>query len=115
TYFGGASDAGTIFKVTATGQLTTLVDFTGTGASNRGSSPYAGLVQGSDGNFYGTTTSGGANGDGTVFTMTPGGKLTTLVDFAFSGSGGNRGRSPKAGLVQASDGNFYGSTSGGGA
>ena len=44
--------------------------------------PYAGLVQGSDGNFYGTTIAGGANSEGTVFKITPSGTLTTLYSFA---------------------------------
>ena len=72
--------------------------------------PQAGLVQGSDGNFYGTTYHGGASGNGTVFKMTPGGALTTLVSFT-----GSNGQYPQAGLVQGSDGNFYGTTYFGGA
>jgi uncharacterized repeat protein (TIGR03803 family) len=67
-------------------------------------------VQGSDGNFYGTTYAGGANGDGTVFKITPSGTLTTLYNFA-----GSDGVAPLAGLVQGSDGNFYGTTQQGGA
>ena len=73
--------------------------------------PVAGLVQGSDGNFYGTTQSGGTNGgEGTVFKISPNGALTTLYSF----TGGNDGASPQAGLVQGSDGNFYGTTVNGG-
>ena len=71
--------------------------------------PSAALVQGSDGNFYGTIGYGGANGYGTVFQVTPAGVLTTLVSF-----NGTNGSYPYAGLVQGSDGNFYGTTSGGG-
>ena len=67
-----------------------------------------------DGNFYGTTTNGGANNCnspcGTVFKITPAGTLTTLHSFA-----GTDGASPFAGLVQAGDGNFYGTTHSGGA
>ena len=83
-----------------------LFSFSGTNGSN----PNAGLVQGSDGNFYGTTYFGGANSNGTVFRMTPGGLLTTLVSF-----NGSNGMWPEAGLVQGSDGNFYGTTSSDGA
>ena len=67
-------------------------------------------MQGSDGNFYGTTSDGGANSGGTVFKITPGGTLTTLYSFA-----GSDGADPYAGLVQGSDGNFYGTTCVGGA
>ncbi len=74
-----------------------------------GANPYAGLVEGSDGNFYGTTYAGGANGYGTVFKMTPTGTLTTLVSFNYV-----NGRRPQAALVQGSDGNFYGTTAEGG-
>jgi uncharacterized repeat protein (TIGR03803 family) len=82
------------------------------GSPGEGASPVAGLVHGSDGNFYGTTALGGAHYLGTVFNMTPAGSLTTL--HSFSGSSG-QGASPLAGLVQASDGNFYGTTALGGA
>jgi uncharacterized repeat protein (TIGR03803 family) len=67
------------------------------------------LVQGSDGNFYGTTSAGGSNNDGTVFVMTPAGSLTTLVSFD-----GANGEQPEAALVQGSNGNFYGTTMAGG-
>ena len=114
TIQGGASGFGTVFRMTPGGGLTTLVEFTGTAGANPGSYPRAGLVQGSDGNFYGTTWVGGASGYGTAFKMTPDGQLTTLVDFTGT-AGANPGRNPKAGLMQGSAGNFYGTTSGGGA
>lgn len=91
--------------------LTTLVEFTDNGETNKGSYPYAGLIQASDGNFYGTTRSGGTNYSGTVFRMTPGGVLTTLVQF---NSPSAKGSWPDASLVQGSDGNFYGTTEYGG-
>ena len=75
-----------------------------------GSAPYAGLVLGRDGNFYGTTESGGANGEGTVFKITPRGALTTVHSFNIYD-----GANPYAALVQATDGNFYGTTESGGA
>jgi uncharacterized repeat protein (TIGR03803 family) len=111
---GGSSGLGTIFKVTSAGVLTTLVQFTGDGPTDKGAYPTAGLVQGSDGNFYGMTKSGGANGCGTVFKATPAGALTTLVEFTGNGVS-NKGASPETGLVQGSDGNFYGTTRDGGA
>jgi uncharacterized repeat protein (TIGR03803 family) len=67
-------------------------------------------VQASDGNFYGTTFGGGANNFGTVFKMAPDGTTSVIHDFNFSPDGGR----PTAGLVQATDGNFYGATSDGG-
>lgn len=76
-----------------------------------GSEPKAQLVQASDGNFYGTTSSGGSANSGTVFKMTPGGSLTTLHSFM----GGSDGANPTTGMIQASDGNFYGSIDSGGA
>jgi len=107
TYEGGTNDAGSVFKITPSGVLTSLYSFTG---ENDGASPEAGLVQGSDGNFYGTTYGGGADNSGTVFKITTNGTLTTLYSF----TGGNDGANPQAGLVQDSGGNLYGTTSGGG-
>ena len=75
-----------------------------------GSYLLAGLVQGTDGNFYGTTTGGGIYGDGTVFSITAGGTLTTLHSFD-----GTDGSIPTAGLIQGTDGKLYGTTSSGGA
>ncbi|MEO5914553.1 MAG: choice-of-anchor tandem repeat GloVer-containing protein [Luteolibacter sp.] len=117
TYTGGERNQGTVFKMTRGGILTTLVEFTGTAGDAKGWRPQAGLVQGGDGNFYGTTYSGGkfssdgTRSYGTVFRMTPGGDLTTLVEFTGAG-GDKKGSSPQAGLVQGSDGYFYGTTSG---
>jgi uncharacterized repeat protein (TIGR03803 family) len=113
TYTGGNLNQGTVFKMTRGGVLTTLVEFTGTVGNNKGWRPQAGLLQGSDGNFYGTTFSGGAPSFGTIFKMTPGGKLTTLVEFTGNGAE-NKGANPQARLLQSNDGNFYGTTSKGG-
>jgi len=104
----GNGGDGTIFAITPAGVLTTLYLFTG---ASDGSSPL-GLVWGSDGNLYGATMSAGAQGHGTVFQITPKGSLTTL--YAFAG-GKTDGSSPQAGLVQGSDGNFYGTAVQGGA
>ena len=98
---------GTVFRIGSTGGLTTLWSFTG---GSDGGSPQAGLVQGSDGSFYGTTFGGGVYSSGTVFGITSLGILTNLYSF----TGGSDGASPQAGLVQGSDGNFYGTTYSGG-
>jgi uncharacterized repeat protein (TIGR03803 family) len=86
--------------------LTTLHSFDGTD----GSLPYSALVQATNGNFYGTTTDGGAYGLGTVYEITPKGALTTLHNFDLTDGG-----DPYAGLVLASNGDFYGTTVDGGA
>jgi uncharacterized repeat protein (TIGR03803 family) len=106
---GGVGDHGTIFKVSPSGLFTTLVEFTGNGASNRGSQPLAGLLLSSDGNFYGTTSSGGVNNLGTVFKLTSAGVLSTLWDFSSA-----TGSSPRAALIEGTDGNLYGTTFGSG-
>ena len=108
TALGGPHDSGLVFKVTLGGQLTTLYGFSGPD----GQGPNAGLIQASDGNFYGTTEQGGTYKNGTVFRVTPGGVLTTLYSF---GSTSTDGQLPAADLIQASDGNFYGTTESGGA
>jgi uncharacterized repeat protein (TIGR03803 family) len=107
---GGDSSFGTIFKITPAGILTTLYSFASTGGAN-GFYP-TGLTQATDGNFYGTT-SGGALGYGTVFKMTPAGTLALLYSFCGQANCTD-GSYPNAALVQASDGNFYGTTSQGG-
>jgi uncharacterized protein (TIGR03437 family) len=112
---GAASGIGTIFKIAPTGALTTLHSFDGMD----GASPFAGLVQATNGDFYGTTFGGGANcppyGCGTIFKITPSGTLTTLYSFCSSYSSCSAGELPIAGLVQATDGDFYGTTDSGGA
>jgi uncharacterized repeat protein (TIGR03803 family) len=114
TRLGGANGAGTVFKITPSGTLTTLHNFCSGGAACvDGDAPYAGLVQAADGNFYGTTLSGGTYGAGTVFKITPSGTLTTLYSFC-SESPCTGGFGLVAGLVQATDGNFYGTTAFGG-
>src|SRR5206468_17707 len=101
TYSGGSNGVGTVFKMNAAGTVTTLHSFIG----SDGTYPQAGLIQASDGNFYGTTSYAG-----TVFKMNAAGTVTTLHSF----TGGSDGATPQAGLIQASDGSFYGTTSFGG-
>ena len=106
---------GTVFKITLSGTLTTIYKFCSQSDCADGENPRGGLVQGADGDFYGTTEYGGANGSfGTVFKITPTGALTTLYSFC-SQSNCTDGVEPYAGLIQATDGNFYGTTVGGGA
>jgi uncharacterized repeat protein (TIGR03803 family) len=89
--------------------FTTLVSFTGTSGLYPGANPYAGLTLGSDGNFYGTTSSGGTYNHGTIFQLTPGGAFTSFLSFNVT-----NGAAPYAALVQGTDGNFYGTTFTGG-
>jgi len=96
---------GTVFKITSGGTLTTLHTFSGTD----GQFPRAGVVQATDGNFYGTTSVGGVNDDGTVFKITPGGTFTTVHLFS-----GTDGLGPFGALIQGVSGNFYGTTTSGG-
>jgi uncharacterized repeat protein (TIGR03803 family) len=116
---GAAGEGGTVFKITPSGTLTALYSFCGGDVCLEGANPVSALVQATNGNFYGTAQTGGANclpdgGCGTVFEMTPRGKLTTLYTFCAQ-SGCTDGANPVAGLVQATDGDFYGTTKNGGA
>lgn len=109
---GGADDKGTVFKMTKAGSLTTLVQFTGIGGTHPGDGPMAALVDGGDGWFYGSTEDGGTNGDGTLFKVDALGNFAVLVHFSWNGAG-NAGSSPGS-LVKGTDGNFYGTTRSGG-
>src|SRR5436190_5333563 len=97
----GSYGYGTVFKIDAAGRLTTLHSFT----TSEGDSPYGGLIQASDGSFYGTARNDGAAGYGIVFKIDPAGTLTTLHSFTWAD-----GAFPCAGLIQATDGSFYGTT-----
>ncbi len=114
TASGGPQNAGTVFKITPEGVITRLHNFVG----SDGAIPAGALVQATDGNFYGATRLGGSNSCfgsgffnacGTIFEMTSAGVVTTL--HSFDGTDGER---PLGGLVQATDGNLYGTTYGGG-
>jgi uncharacterized repeat protein (TIGR03803 family) len=99
---GGTNGYGTVFEITTTGTLTTLHSFEYTD----GADPNAALVQAANGNFYGTAVDGGTDGDGLIFEITPAGALTVLHNFDWSD-----GATPfSGGLVQGTDGNFYGTT-----
>jgi uncharacterized repeat protein (TIGR03803 family) len=107
--YGGTNNSGVVFKITPDGTETVLYSFQG-GAKD-GEFPSGDLIQASDGNFYGMTPSGGANGVGVVFKITPAGAETVLYSFQ---GGTTDGAWPSGDLVQGSDGNFYGMTSQGG-
>jgi uncharacterized repeat protein (TIGR03803 family) len=105
---GGSANCGTVYRVTVGGTFKTLYNFDG----SHGCQPLAPLVLGNDGNFYGTTLglAGVTNPNlGAIFKITPAGAITLLHSFD-----GTHGGGPYAPLMQASDGNFYGSTVNGG-
>ena len=108
---GGTYGDGTVFRISPSGSYTNLYSFGG--YPNDGAYPQAGLVQGSDGNFYGTTYFGGTNScaSGTVFRISPSGSYTNLYSFPATPTMGPI-QMPE--LVQGSDGNFYGTTAFGG-
>jgi uncharacterized repeat protein (TIGR03803 family) len=104
---GGTNGYGSVFRITTNDVFTPLYSFTD---GHDGADPEAALVQASDGNLYGTAYAGGTNGYGTLFQITTNGVFTPLYSF----TGGHDGADPFAGLVQAGDGNLYGTASGGG-
>jgi len=107
---GGADQFGTAFKMTGDGTITTLYNFCSEPHCADGQLPASTLIEGTDGDFYGTALDGGANQLGTVYTMTPGGAFTTLHNF----KGKFSGAYPAVPLFQATNGIFYGTTSEGG-
>ena len=114
TYTGGtnitcASGCGTVYRISPSGSYSNLYSFVG--FPTDGAQPFAAPVLGSDGNFYGTTFAGGTANSGTVFRISPSGSFSNLYSF---GSRPNDGLEPFAGLVQGSDGNFYGTAERGG-
>ena len=108
--YGGGSEYGTIYKFNSLGSLSTIHTF---GGSNSGAYPLGNLIVGKDGYLYGTTETGSTNGpnggSGTIFKVSTSGAFTTLASFAIT-----NGANPYAGLTVGNDGNFYGTTSGGG-
>ncbi len=114
TAFGGANNnGGTVFQITAAGQLTTLYSFCAQANCADGETP-VGVMQATNGNFYGMTGNGGANGVGAIFEMAPAGEVTTLYSFC-SQANCDDGEYPWVGtLTQATDGNLYGTATNGG-
>jgi uncharacterized repeat protein (TIGR03803 family) len=104
------NEGGTVFQLSPAGKVTVLHSFAADPKFNDGAFPQGGLMLGTDGNFYGTTPTGGIPGYGTVFKITPSGKFTIMHGF----NGVSEGESPVAPPVQGNDGNFYGTTSNGG-
>jgi uncharacterized repeat protein (TIGR03803 family) len=124
TQVGGANNQGTAFKISLSGSLVTLHSFCGQANCADGSGANF-LTQGTDGNFYGTTENGGAisaspctsyvQGCGTIFQLTPAGAFKTIYVFCnTTGDSCTDGEFPASDLVQGADGNFYGTTEGGG-
>ncbi len=121
------SDEGTIYRISTNGVYTSLYSFghelAGSDELHKvytntdGGVPYAGIVQGSDGNFYGTTSTLGARDGGTVFQFKPDGTLNTLFTFPYlsDASYATNGNGPFSELVEGDDGTFYGTTYWGGA
>ncbi len=107
TFDGGANGDGTVYKMTPSGTESVIYSFAGGSAD--GSTPYSGLVLGSDGNFYGTTGVGGSSSDGTIFQITPSGTETVLHNFT-----GADGKTPQCALVVGPDGSLYGTAQQGG-
>jgi uncharacterized repeat protein (TIGR03803 family) len=105
---------GTIFDLTTAGQLTTLYNFCSETACDDGYLLWGRLALGSDGNFYGTTSQGGSNNFGTIFELTSGGQFNSLYTFSCTATNCSDGARPIAGLLQSTNGTFYGTTTTGG-
>jgi uncharacterized repeat protein (TIGR03803 family) len=115
TFDSDPSGAGTIFQITSSGELAILHRFCPQVQVPcvDGGGPAAALVQGRDGSFYGTTTTGGAHAGGSVFKIEPSGVYTTVFSFCSRGTWPHCvDQTPESGVVQGTDGYFYGTTSG---
>jgi uncharacterized repeat protein (TIGR03803 family) len=108
TSSGGAHGSGIVFRANGSGQERVLYSFGS--IVNDGASPESSLIFDASGDLYGTTFSGGASGNGTVFRLTPKGVETVLYSFA----GGTDGANPEASLAMDKSGNLYGTTTAGG-
>jgi uncharacterized repeat protein (TIGR03803 family) len=110
-FYGVATELGdgTVFEITPAGVLATIYSFCAQPNCTDGKYPEGPLLQGMDGNFYGTTGEGGAHGYGTIYKLTPTGTLTTLYNFC-SQSNCADGSGPSAGVIQDAGGNLYGTT-----
>ena len=121
TAAGGANGYGTMFRIGLGGKLTTLYNFCSQPNCSDGYYPwfmyapyFAPVVQGTDGKFYGTTFNGGTSGLGEIFDIVPGARLRKLHDFCYPRLNCTDGNGPLAGMIQGTDGNFYGTTFQGG-
>jgi uncharacterized repeat protein (TIGR03803 family) len=108
----GATDTDTVYKMTVEGALTTLHQFD---PNVDGRYANGGLLQTADGSLYGTTTSGGPAGGGTVFKLGADGHFSVLYGFGSDLTNAANGYTPNGSLVQDKDGNLYGTTYFGGA
>ena len=116
TMMGGPFNYGVAFEITPAGKMTTLYQFCSTITCTDGFTPYSGLTQANDGKLYGTTYYGGTGcngGCGAIYSLTLSGQYSTVYSFC-SQSGCVDGQNPIGGVIQGTDGNFYGTTSVGG-
>jgi uncharacterized repeat protein (TIGR03803 family) len=113
TNLGGTNGGGTVFRMTPNGELVTLYSFCSQANCADGADPMSGVMQASDGDFYGTTSSRGAHDGGTIFKITARGDLTTLYSFCSLPNCAD-GSYAEGALFQATDGNIYGETYNGG-
>ena len=113
--FNSGGGEGTVYQITTGGSETVLHGFASgnDGRNSDGERPKGPVIKGKNGDFYGTTNTGGSAGDGVVFEMTPTGTVTVLHNFG-DGTVTDDGLNPTAGLVLGKDGNFYGTTDYGG-
>jgi uncharacterized repeat protein (TIGR03803 family) len=114
SYLNQVRGCGTVFRTTPSGTVTTLYGFCREPNCTDGALPQPALIQATNGDLYGTTSYGGANGGGTIFKITLSGKLTTLYNFCSQANCAD-GSIPQGGLMQASNGDLYGTTAEGGA
>jgi len=106
TFNGGTFGDGVVFKMTPKGVLTVLHSFS---PASDGGTPYGGLVQAPDGNFYGATLLGGSANHGTIYRIKPAGTFSTLYSFD-----GTKGGAPMTTVLQHTTGILYGDTNSGG-
>jgi len=123
TFLGGTHDGGTVFKITLSGDFTSLYSFCSKSNCADGAHPLAGLVEANNGLFYGTTGRGGSVGScqgpdsiqgcGTLFRInSSGSSFTTLYNFCVQPNCAD-GSLPETSLIQAADGKIYGTTGAG--
>jgi uncharacterized repeat protein (TIGR03803 family) len=114
TSYGGSNDDGVVFRISPSGTLTVIYNFCSLENCADGANPFTSLMQASNGDLYGTTYSGGASNNGTLFKITTSGTLTTLYSFC-SLTDCSDGSGPEGQLAEDSKGNIYGTANYGGA